>query len=58
MPKDSSAKYYPNNKENIKKELVKNIKVFQNTKLYQKIKNKSLLNVEKKYIKELKKMPY
>ena len=51
MPKDSSAKYYQNNKERLQKKLVKDVKVFlkmkkkksnnmvvSNTKVYQKMK--------------------
>ena len=60
MYKDSSAKYYQNNKERLQKKHVKDIKVFlkkkkkksgnmivNNTKIYQKTKNKSLLSIEK-----------
>ena len=60
MSKDSLAKYY----QNIKERLVKDIKVFlkkkkkksnnmvvNDTKIYQKMKNKSLLSIEKKYYK-------
>ena len=56
MSKDLSGKYYQNNKERLLKKLVKDIKVFlkkkkkksdnmvmNNTKIYQKMKNKSLL---------------
>ena len=56
MSKDLSGKYYQNNKERLQKKLVKDIKVFlkkkkkksdnmvmNNTKIYQKMKNKSLL---------------
>ena len=56
MSKDSSAKYYQTIKKDYKKKLVKHIKVFlkkkkkknvnmavNNTKIYQKMKNKSLL---------------
>ena len=63
MSKDSSAKCYQNNKERLqKKKLVKTIKVFlkkekkksvnmvvNDTKIYQKMKNKSLLSIKKKY---------
>ena len=59
MSKDSSAKYYHNNKERLqKKKLVKDIKIFLKkkkrgniaeyiTKIFQKLKNKSLLSIEK-----------
>ena len=60
MSKDSSAKYYQNNKETLQKKLVDDIKVFlkkkkkkgdntvvNNTKIYEKMKNKSLLSIEK-----------
>ena len=60
VSKDSSAKYYQNNKEKLLKMLVKDIKVFlrkkkkksnnmvmNDTKIYQKIKNKGLLSIEK-----------
>ena len=71
MSKDSSAKCYQNNKERLqKKKLVKTIKVFlkkekkksvnmvvNETKIYQKMKNKSLLSIKKNIIK-LAKMPY
>ena len=63
MSKDSSAKYQ-NNKEILQKNLVKDIKVFlkkkkktngnmvvNDTKIYQMMKNKSLLSVEKNIIK-------
>ena len=56
MSKDSSTKYYQNNKERLQKKSVKDIKVLvrktkkksgnmvlNNTKIYQKMKNKSLL---------------
>ena len=53
--KDSSAKYYQNNKERLQKKLMKGINVFlkssnmvvSDTKIYQKMKNKSLLSIEK-----------
>ena len=65
MSKDSSAKCYQNNKERLqKKKLVKTIKVFlkkekkksvnmvvNDTKIYQKMKNKSLLSIKKNVIK-------
>ena len=52
---DSSAKYYQNNKERLQKKLMKGINVFlkssnmvvSDTKIYQKMKNKSLLSIEK-----------
>ena len=60
MSKDSSAKYYQVAKKDYKKKLVKNIKVFikkkkkkgdtmvlNNTKIYQKMKSKSWLSIEK-----------
>ena len=61
MSKDSSsAKYYQNTKERLQKKLLKDIKVFlhmkkkksdnmaiYNTKFYQKMKNKSLVSIEK-----------
>ena len=61
---DSSAKYYQNNKERLQKNLVKDIKVFlkkkkkesnnmvmSDTKIYQKMKNKCFLSIEKNIIK-------
>ena len=64
MYKDSSAKYYQNNKERLQKKLVKDFKVFlkkkkkksndmvvNDTKIYQKIKNKSWMSTEKSIIK-------
>ena len=63
MSEDSSAKYQ-NNKESLQKNLVKDIKVFlkkkkksngnmvvNDTKIYQTMKNKSLLSIEKNIIK-------
>ena len=60
MLKNLSAKYYQNNKERLQKKLVKDIKIFlknqkkksnnmvvNDIKISQKIKNKSLLSVEK-----------
>ena len=57
---DSSDKYYQNNKERLRKKLRENIKFFlrtkkkkkqwcgeNNTKIYQKMKNKCLLSIEK-----------
>ena len=67
MYKDSSAKYYQNNKGRIQKKLVKDIKdikslpkekkkkrdnmVVNNTKIYKKMKNKNLLRIDKKCYK-------
>ena len=63
MAKDSSPKYYQNNKERLQKKLVKDINVFlkkkkksnnmavSDTKIYQKIKNKSLFNIVKNIIR-------
>ena len=61
MSKNSLAKYYQNNKERLQKKLVKGIKVFlkkkkknsnnmfiNNIKIYQEMRNKSLLSTEKK----------
>ena len=58
MSKILSAKYYQENKERLQKKLVNNIKIFlkkkkrksNNTKISQKMKNKSLLGVEKNII--------
>ena len=58
MSKDSSVKYYQNNKKKLQKELVKDIKVFlkkkkktnmvvNDTKIYKNMKNKSWLSTEK-----------
>ena len=67
MFKDSSAKYYQNNKERLQKNLLKEVKVFlkkkkkksnnmvvNDTKIYEKMKNKTLLSIEKNIIKEKK----
>ena len=65
ISKDSSAKHYEDNKERLKKRLVKEIKVFlrkkkkkrsdnmvmSDIKIYQKIKNKSWLNIEENITK-------
>ena len=64
MTKDSSAKYYQNNKERLEKKLVKDIKGFLkkkkrksnnmiviDKKIVEKVKNKSLLSIEKIYYK-------
>ena len=58
MFKNSSAKFYQDNKERLQEKLAKDIKVFlkkkmgkrnkrivNDTKIYQKMKNKSLLNI-------------
>ena len=68
MSKNSLAKYYQNNKERLQKKLVKGIKVFlkkkkknsnnmfiNNIKIYQEMRNKSLLSTEKKKIQNKKK---
>ena len=70
MSTDSSAKYYEDNKERLQKKLMKDIKVFlgrkkkksnnmimSNTKIYQNMRNKSWLSLEKKVQNE-KKMPH
>ena len=62
MSKDCSAKYYQNDKERLLKKLVKDIKVYLkknmiqsnnmvmiDTKISQKMKNKSLLSIKKNY---------
>ena len=67
MSEDSAAKYYQNNKERLPKKLVKDIKIFLRkkkkksnnavlnyTKISQKMKNKSLLSIEKNIIKSKK----
>ena len=61
MSKTLSSKYYQENKEKLQKKLVKDIKIFMKkkkkkshnmvvniTKISQKMKNKSLLSIEKK----------
>ena len=63
MSKTLSAKYYQENKERLQKKLMKDIKMFlmkkkeksnnmvaNVTKIFQKMKNKSLLSIEKKII--------
>ena len=62
MSKNLSAKYYRENKEILQKRLVKDIKIFlrktkkinngvvNDTKIYQKMKSKSLLSIEKNII--------
>ena len=60
MSEDLSAKYYQNNKERLQKKLVNDIKeslskeekksdnmVVSDTKIYQKLRNKNLLSIEK-----------
>ena len=62
MPEDLPVTYNQNNKERVQKKLVKDIKVFlekkkkksenmvvNNTKIYHKMKNRTLLSTEKKY---------
>ena len=62
ISKNLSAKYYQKNKEKIQKKLLKDIRIFSKeekekknnmvmnvTKISQKMKNKSLLTIEKKY---------
>ena len=54
MSKNSSAKYYQDNKEKLQKKLVKDIKdidgmVVKDTEIYQKMKNKRWLGIEKNY---------
>ena len=69
ISKDSSAKYYQNNKKDYKEKPKEDITVFlkgkkkkkqqygrNDTKIYQKMKNKSLLSAEKKYY-EMRKNP-
>ena len=65
MSKNLSAKYYQENKEILQKKPVEDIKMFQKkkkkksnnmvvvivTKIFQKMKNKSLLSIEKNIIK-------
>ena len=63
MPKNSSAKHYQDNKETLQKKLLKhkfflkktkekdNNIVVKDTKMYQKMKNKSLSSIEKKHHK-------
>ena len=67
MPKTLSAKYYQENNERLQKKLVKDIKIFLEkkknkssnmvvnvTKISQKMKNKSLLSIEKSIIEREK----
>ena len=68
MPKDSSAKYYQNNKERLQKkareryqslskegkENKHNNKMVNDTKIYQKMKNKRSLSIEETRKKEKK----
>ena len=58
MYEDSLVNYYQNSQERLHKryQSLSNI-VVKNTKIYQKMKNKSLLSIEKNIIK-LEKMPY
>ena len=60
MSKLLLAKYYQENTERVQKKLLNNIKIFLKkkkgnnvivivTKIFQKMKNKSLLSIEKKY---------
>ena len=71
MSKNSSAKYYEENKERLQKKLVKDIKIFLKkkkkksgnmvvnvTKISQKMKNKSLLSKEKNIIEREKLLCY
>ena len=68
MSKNLSAKYYQKNKERLQKKLSKDIKIFLKkkkkesntmavnvTKISKKMKNKSLLSIEKKYYRMRKK---
>ena len=67
MSKTLSAKYYQKKKERLQKMLVKDIKIFRKkkkkkscnmvvniTKISQKMKNKNLLSIEKKYYRTIK----
>ena len=71
MSKNSSAKYYEENKERLQKKLVKDINIFLKkkkkksgnmvvnvTKISQKMKNKSLLSKEKNIIEREKMLCY
>ena len=71
MFKTVSAKYYHENKERLQKKLVKDIKIVLKkkkkksdnmvvnvTKISQKMKNKSLLSIEKNIIKREKTLDY
>ena len=61
MSKDSSPKYYQSNKEKLQKSLSNEERnksdnmVVKDTKIYQKMKSKSLLSIEKNLIKSEKK---
>ena len=68
MSENLSAKYYQENKERLQKKLAKDIKIFLKkkkkesntmavnvTKISKKMKNKSLLSIEKKYYRMRKK---
>ena len=70
MSKGSSTKYYQNKKERLQRKLLKDIKVFlkkkkktsnnmvvKDTKIYNNMKNKSYLSIEKNIIKS-EKTPY
>ena len=68
MPKTLSAKYYQENKERLQKMLVKDIQIFLKKKKKQnievnvtkikKVKNKSLLSIEKNIIEREKTLYY
>ena len=71
MSKNLSAKYYQEDKESLQKKLVKNIKIFLRrkkkksdsmvmniTKISQQMKDKNLLNIEKKIIEREKTLYY
>ena len=70
MSKTLSAKYYPENKERLQKNLVKDIKIFLKKKkksnkmvvnvrkISQKMKNRSLLSIEKNIIEREKMSNY
>ena len=49
MSKDSSGKHYQNNKQRLQKKLLKDF--LNNKKIFQKMKNRSLLSIEKRCIK-------
>ena len=52
MSKNSSAKYYQDNKERLKKSPFKRNIVVKDTKISQKMKNKCWLSIEKNIIKQ------
>ena len=71
MSKTISAKYYQENKERLQKKLAKDIKIFLKkkkektsdvavnvTKISQKMKNKSLMSIEKNIIERVKTLYY